>query len=860
MYSQILVLARRSDASGSRITYSVPMLNLPRDLRYATRSLLRTPGFAVVAILTLAAGIGATTAIYTVVKRVVLDPLAYPQADRLVRLKNQVPGVGPDEMWDMSAAQYFYLGKQQGLIEEIGAYNAGGVNLQTPQGPQRAQAAIVSASMMDLIGAKPALGRSISKADDRTGAAPVAVLSYGFWQRQFGADPGALGRTLELQGIPVQIVGVLKPGVELPQEAGAPRQDAVDMWVPLAAIDSRFDPNGPFHNNHTTPMVARLAPGVTPARAQEELDRLTRALPEVYPTVYSKRFFDQYGFRTVAYPLKEYVIGSLARSLWLLLGAVALVLLIACANVANLMLVRVEGRRRELAIRAALGAGKAAVARHLIAEVLIIGGVGGVLALLFSDWGIRGLGAIAPANFPRLQDVHLDASVWLFAFAVALIAAIVIALFPVLWARDVSPSAALADGGRGTTTGRDRQRVRSTLIVGQVALALILVIGAVLLTESFSRLRSVDPGIKPEGVVTVDLHLDGQRYQDTPAMWRVYDALLTRIRGIPGVTSAGMSGAVPLSGGYGCTVQGFEDVTVRQRIEDADLTTCAGEEPTTPGYFEAMGIPVIRGRTFTKADNDQPSTGAVIVSRAFAKRFWPGKDPIGQGVGPSGRSKPPFYRVVGVVGDVYNNSPDEEPAIAVYYPTVEIPKTSGWNPSDMTLVVRTTDKHPLALFPQVRAAIRQVDPSIPVSDPELMQERVDRSMSRVSFLMTLIAVSASMALLLAAVGLYGVISYVVARRTSEIGVRLALGARASQVNRLVLGGAFKLVILGLGVGGACALLLTQLMRSILYGVEPNDPVAYFLASAVLLGVAFLASYIPASRAARVDPIVALRSE
>jgi predicted permease len=829
------------------------------ELRFAVRSLRRSPGFTLVAVLTLALGIGLTTAIYTVVKRVVLDPLPYPQADRLVRLKNLVPGDAPDAEWQMAPAQYYYLGSQARSIEAIGAYDAGGVNLQTPEGAQRARAALVSASTLRMIGARTQLGRSIGAADDARGALPVAVLSDGFWRQEFGADPGVIGRTLDLLGTTVEVVGVLAPGAELPQEPGGASQPT-DLWLPLSAIDRRFDPNGPFHNEHATPMFARLAPGVDVERAQAEIDRLTARLPEAFPQVYSQRFFDRYGFRTKLYPMKEYVVGGIADSLWILLGAVGLVLLIACANVANLLLVRAEGRRRELAIRTALGASRGALAQQFLAEGLVLALLGGALGMLLAVWGTRALVALAPADFPRLQELRVDGGVMLFALAVALGVALAVAALPILRSGRGAPSATLADAGRGMTTGRERHRARSLLVVAQVTLALVLIVGAGLLMESFQRLRAVDPGVDPEGVMTVELHLTGERYGDIPAMWRFYDQVLERVRSIPGVTAAGMSQDLPLDGGFGCTVQGFEDARVTQRLAGSDLTTCAGQEPTTPGYFEAMGIPLLRGRTFTDADNDRPAGGAVVVSRAFAERFWPGEEAIGKGVAPNGRSEGPFYHVVGVVGDVYAGSPTEAPATAIYYPVVRIPDSGGWEPSDMSLVVRTARSDPLALLPRIRAAVREVDPAIPISNAQEMQALVERSMSRVSFTMSLIAIAALMAMLLAAIGLYGVISYLVTRRTGEIGVRVALGAKSWQVERLVLAGSARLVAAGVAAGTLAALALTRVMRGLLYGVAPTHPTAYVAGSLALIAVALLASWIPARRAARVDPTVALRAE
>jgi putative ABC transport system permease protein len=385
-------------------------------------------------------------------------------------------------------------------------------------------------------------------------------------------------------------------------------------------------------------------------------------------------------------------------------------------------------------------------------------------------------------------------------------------------------------------------------------------VGAGLLVESMQRLRAVDLGIRPHGVLTAQLYLPAQRYDGLPKMWRFYGAALERLRALPGVEAAGLTSDLPLGGGYGCTVQGFEDPVVRQRIADAGGTLCAGQEPTSPGYFEAMGIPVLSGRSLTQDDLDHPERGSVVVSKAFAERFWPGEDPIGKGVGPNGFTKQQFYRVVGVVGDVYAGSAAGEHGLAIYYPVLRIPGTAGWWPNPMTLVVKTRLGDPVSLLPAVQTAIREVDPTIPVADVEAMETIVDRSMAQLSFAMVLLAIAAATALVLSAVGLYGVVSYVVSRRTGEIGIRMALGAEPRQVARLVVSGSVKLALMGASFGIIAALGFTRVLRGLLYGVQPTQPLTYLLAALVLGIVAALAAYLPARRAARVDPMIALRAE
>ena len=402
--------------------------------------------------------------------------------------------------------------------------------------------------------------------------------------------------------------------------------------------------------------------------------------------------------------------------------------------------------------------------------------------------------------------------------------------------------------------------MRSSLVVAQVSLALVLVVSAGLLIESMRRLRAVDLGIQPRGVVTAQLYLPAPRYDSIPKMWRFYSAALDRMRALPGVEAAGLTSDVPLEGGYGCTVQGFEDSAVRQQIREAGVTLCAGQEPTSPGYFEAMGIPVIRGRRLEQADLDHPERGSVVVSKAFAERFWPGEDPIGKGVGPNGITNQQFYRVVGVVGDVYAGSAAGSHGLAIYYPVLRIPRTPGWWPNPLSLVVKTRFDDPTTIVPALQSAIREVDASIPLARVETMDAIVDRSMAQLSFAMVLLAIAGCTALLLAAVGLYGVISYVVTRRTGEIGVRMALGAEPSHVARLVVGGSVKLALVGVGFGVVAALGFTRVLRGLLYDVQPTQPLAYLIAALVLCAVAALAAYLPARRAARVDPMIALRNE
>jgi putative ABC transport system permease protein len=827
------------------------------DFRYAVRQLLKRPGFTAVAVLTLALGMGASAAIYTALERVVLAPLPYPDAERLVRLRSSVPAVSAGTEWDVSEGAWWFFRAEARTLDGIGAYSQGGVTVGGADGPVRVQRASVTASTLAILGARPAVGRLINEDDDAPGAEDVVVLSHGFWERYAGGDTTVIGTTLDVNERPAIIVGVMQQGFELPPRSGVPAEfERTDVWVPLT-----LNPAGPFWNSHLQfRTIARLRLGAALEAAQAELLRLTARLPDVVPNAYSHEWILQRGFATRVYGLKDFVVGDVADRLWILFGAVGLVLLIAYANVANLFLVRTEGRRHELAVRTALGARFGSVMRQFLAESLVLAAVAGALAFTLAFWGVDWLAAVAPEGVPRLQGLRPTGGVLAFTVGLVLVAALGVAALPAFHAKGWIKVGDLAEGGRRTTASRARQRVRSGLVVAQVALALVLMVGGGLLVESARRFRSLDLGIEPDGVLTARLYLPYQRYDNVPDMWRFYDAALERVRAVPGVVEAGLTGAIPLDGGFGCTVQGFEDAAVRQRVEESGGTTCAGQELTSPGYFEAMGIPVLQGRGLAQADFDDPERGAVVVSKAFAERFWPGEDPIGKGVGPSGRTNQQFYRVVGVVGDVYASSPAEPPAIAIYYPVLRIPGTySSW-PNPSTLVVKTALEEPLSLVPAVRAAIQEVDPAIPLADVRSMDAIVDASRAQLAFMVTLILTAAATALLLAAVGLYGVISYIVTSRTGEIGVRMALGARPRDILRLVVIGAGGLAAIGVGIGVVSALGVTRVLGGLLYGVRPTQPVVYLAAACLLGAVAAVAAYLPARRAARVDPMEALRYE
>jgi putative ABC transport system permease protein len=829
-------------------------------LRVSARGLLRTPGFTAISVFTLAIGLGSSSAIYTLLDRIVLAPLPYPGAERLVRLANVVPGVDPDAVWALSTAQLVYFSDNAQTLDDLGIYQGSGTNVMTPSGPERARSVRVTASVLPMLGARVRLGRLITESDDQPRATRVALVSHAFWSTTLGGDPDAVGLTVSLDGQPTEIIGVLEPALDLP---GWPRSEAPDLWLPL-----RIDRAGSFGNSHVYPAIGRLVEGSSPEAVEAELAQLTTRLPEAFPTAYGQSFFDRYGFRTIVRPLRSDVIGTTAATLWILFGGVGLVLLVACANVANLFLVRVESRRRELSLRRALGADRAAIARYVLSDALVLSVMGGLLGLAVGVWAIPTLTRLAPEGLPRLDGVTLGLNTIVFTSVASLAVSIVISIYPL-----TSSTASVRDlvaGGRGSSAGPERQKLRAALVVSQMSLAVALLVGAGLLVESLSTLRAKDPGFEAEGVVAVDVYASSLRYPTDVSLWLFHREILSRVRGLPGVTAAGMGEEVPVAGGYGCTVQGFEDTSVYGRIEAAGLTTCAGQQRVTPGYFEALGIPLVAGRYLEDGDNDDPTRAAVVVSRTFADRFWPGEDPLGQGVGPGGRTEPPFFHVVGVVGDVARRADGGQPplsqtAIAVYYPGVynpDAPTWGGWWPGTMTLVAKAGDDFDAAvsLLPAIRDIVSEIDPEAPLANAVSMRRVVDSATAEVSFLSSLMLIAAGAALLLAAVGLYGVVSWAVSRRSREIGMRLAIGADPVAVVRAVMGQTTSLAGFGLVLGLPLAFLTSRVARAVLVGIDPTAPKAYLGAAAAVAMVSFFAAWLPARRAAAIDPAESLRAE
>ena len=826
------------------------------DLRQAARSLARAPGFTAVAVLTLGVGLGLATAIYAALKQVVIDPLPFPDADRLMVLLSDVPGSGTDDVWGASTAQFFHFRDNAESLEEIGV-TRGTIPVDASIGGAEVRLGVMlaSASVHRMIGARAIVGRTLTDADDQPGAPITAVLSEGFWRSQLGADPDLVGSTLSAQvgaetPLIVEIVGVVAA-------TGSASFDKADAWWP-----NQLDPAGPHYNQHDLFLVAKRRPGVSAEAAQAEADGLTDQLADVYPDVYGTLelesgskvdFMERFGFRSRWTPLKDYLVGEASAPLWIAQGAIVLLLVVAWVAIANLFLARVETQRPEIAVRAALGAGRRAIVRQLVwTSTLIVAGawlVGSGLAWWLAEtWEV-----VDPIDLPRSEDVGIDGGTLALAAGVALLLVLSLVATSVWRLRGVAGH--LTDAGRGATPSRIRQRTRSLLIVAQVALAFVLLVGAGLLLSSFRNLVVADTGIDPRGVVKVNLVPDNDVGSD---WWPLLKEIQDTVTALPGVSVAGASQSLPFERGFfGCVAQHFEDAAVVERLNASGESLCGVQDFVTPGYFAAAGIPVLQGRTLTVADFDDPSARGAVVSRSFADKFFGGESPIGKLLSPYGWD---WFTIVGVVGDIHAKSVSEAPTPHVYYPLARIPLEAGWDPLSVALVVRTDLGEPESLLPTLRRTITALAPDIAMSGAEPLSAVVERSTSQDRFMAALLGFAAAAALMLAVVGLYGIVSYLVARRTNEIGLRMAVGAMPDRVRRMMMMASLKLVAVGLAVGLALSLTVAGVLRGLLFEVTPTSPAVYAACAVVLSLAGGLAGWVAAGRASRITPMDALRME
>ncbi len=823
-----------------------------REGRQSVRALVRTPAFSLVALATLVLGLAATASIFTVLDAVVLRPLPYPAPERLVVVTHPVSGTAVTaRKWGVSPAGYFFFRREARTLAASGVYTTGTLSVRSSDGAARVQSAQITSSLLGVLGARPVEGRLFTLEDDAPNGPSVAVLGYDFWRRGFGGDRTIVGRTIDIEGRSILVVGVAAANVSLPMPSAFSSQAdlagfAVDIWIPL-----QLDPNARPINTHPYSMLARLAPGIVIDDAQRELATLTARLPEIAPSAYSPAFMKQYHFSMAVTPLHAEVVGATGRVLWIVFGAVALVLLMAGANVANLFLVRLEAHGREAAVRAALGAGRAHLAVHYLTESLLLTVTAGLLAISVAWGALQFFVAAAPGSIPRLASVALGWHTVGFTAGLSVALGVAFGLVPLVARRGVDATT-LREGGRGLTASRTTRLVRDALIVGQMTIALVLLAGAGLMLRTVGELRQVKPGFDPQHAVVMHVHIPWSRYSGWSPVAAFHRRLQQEIGALPGVRAVGGATDVPLVSFGFCSLVFVED----RPLAPGEEPPCVKVTETSPGFFVALGLPV-RGRLPDWHDAEA-GTGAVVVTRALANRFWPGEDAIGRGIKGNG-SRPPFYRIVGVTDDVRGEGLEKPPVEAVFFPILPMPQAGLWNPpNDLELVVRTSLDDPTTLVPTIRRTIAALDPVVSVDRVQTLTSVVQHSFARVSFILFLLGIAAMMALVLSAVGTYGVIAYLVTQRRPEIGLRMALGARTSEVTRLVVGHSLRLALLGAAIGTVVAFATTHLLTSLLYGVQATDPATFITAAGFLLVTAVFASVAPARRAARVDPVEALR--
>ena len=796
--------------------------NVIRDVRFGLRQLWKAPGFSVVAILTLGLGIGSSSAIFSVVNGVLLRPLPYPEPDALVRVHEVVPQYG---RFSVAPANFLDWRTQNKSFERIAAYSGTSGTLIWDDGPERVQGASVSWDLMELLKVRPALGPGFEEKHDRPGGNDVLILSHGLWLRRFGGDPAVIGTSINFSGTPATIVGVMPEGFYFPSRTA-------EFWRPIA-----INPSDPPRGAHFLGVVARLKEGVTTDQAGAEMKGIAEQLAKQYPNNSANESAE-------IVSLLEQVVGTIRPALMTLLAAVGVVVLIVCANIANLLLVRASMREKEVAIRTALGAGRSRLAMQMLAESLVLSLTGGALGLLLAYLAIPAIQTLSAGSIPRVADVSIDGSVLGFTLVASLLTGVIFGLVPAWQASRAGAGSALKEGGR-SSVGSGGKWMRSALLVAEVALSLVLLVGAALLLRSFSKLTNVNPGFNPQGVLAFQVSLPAASYADDGKVLQYYDRLLERLAATPSVTSAAAVQSLPIRGSYVLSV-----------VIHGQPTPAPGEEPSanyraiTPDYFATMGIPVLRGRAFTRQD---ATTGArvTIVDEAFARRHYPGEEAIGRRIDIGNGTD--NAEIIGIVGNVNYTGLDALPTPTMYMSTAQDSFNTLW-------VMARTEGDPNALSGTVRQIVRDLDGRLPAYSMTPLAEVVSESVAQQRFSMLLILLFGGVALFLSAVGLYGVVAYTVSLRTREIGLRMAVGASPSDVLRMIVGGGMKLALLGvaLGVGGALA--LSQLVKAMLFEVEPSDPASYAATAGLLLMVAALACYIPARRAMRVDPMVTLQQE
>jgi len=821
------------------------MNSLWQDVRFGLRMLAKNPGFTAIAVLTLALGIGAITAIFSVVNAVLLRPLPFAASNRIVSIGESLPGFS--STMPMSAPDYRTFAERQRSFEALAVYGNRHFDLTGEGRPERVQGARISSSLFPLLGVAPRMGRSFTSEEEPAGH-NLVILSDGLWKRHFGSDPNIVGRTVALDRIPYAVVGVMPPGFQFPLKGQQWNSEPADLWVPMAFTDDEIQGWGNMYNHS---VLARLKPGVTLVQAQADAKATMAQVEKLYPAKFVA-YLNGRHINALLTPLNTAITGDVRAPLLVLLVAVGVVLLIACANVANLLLARAARRQREVAVRVALGAGRWRLIRQLLSESLLLGIGSGLAALAVGYWGIAALKDVAPVDLPRINEVSVDGRVLVFAMALSVATSVLFGIIPALQAAHVDPQQSLKQGGRGAGPARGHRRLQRALIVSQMALAIMLLIGAGLLLRSFARLLDQDPGFRQDRVLAMTVPLPLNAYPQASQVRGFFEELLSRASSLPGASNVGLSTDLPLD------------------AQERDAPEVEGRDPgTIPGlaqswimgdYFGAMGITLKRGRMFT-ADERVGKPDVVIVSEAAASTYWPNQDPIGKRIKFMG---PRWRTVIGVASDVKDSSMQADAVPHTYTPYLQEPddlvtSTTLDELRILHLAVRTPSD-PAAISSALRDTIASLDPQIAVADVKTMETTVSESLAPQRFNLFLLGLFAVLAVFLAAVGVYGVLSYAVTQRTREIGIKIALGARRGNLLGDVLREGMSLTLVGalIGVGGA--FLLTRLMASLLYGVTAHDPLTFAVVVVLLACVSLAACYIPAHRATRVDPLVALRHE
>ena len=810
------------------------------DVRFACRGLRRSPGFAAAAILTLALGMGATTAIFSVIRAVLMSPLPYAQPERRVMVWSRWKDF--PKTW-VAVGEVADYRRAIPSFASVAAWEIDQANLTGGADPVRVGVAGVTANTFETLGARPQLGRGFTEAEDRPGGPPVIVLGYGVWQNRFGGDPEVVDQVVELDGVARRVVGVMPRGFALPTDFTEDAAEPTQVYVPDQVDFSQGD-----HGNHGYYAAATLAPGATAARATAELKALTAASTRagLYP--------EAMRFDAFAVPVEEEIRGGARRALVLVFGAVGFLLLMACANVANLLLARAEGRQREIAVRAAIGAGKGRPIRQLLTESLVLAVAGGTLGLLLAWAGVKIIAAKGAAGLPALAPIGIHPRMLLFAAALSLLTTLLFGFAPALQTLRLNLTESLRDGSANASAGLRRQSLRAALAGVQMALAVLLLLGAGLMLRTLDALLHVDLGFQPEHVLTLQLRPPEASYKTPESVVAFYRALLDRVRGLPGVHAAGLVRSLPLAasiGDWGLDIEGY--------VESPGNHAKGDWQVVSDGAFEALGERLVRGRTLAAGDTAE-ALPVAVVNETLARTYWPGQDPIGKRMRMGSATTRPWMTVVGLVRDERHNGVTAAIKEKFFVPYAQFPRArEGDAARGMTLVLRVAGE-PMRLVNPIRAEVRALDPRLPVANVRLMTDVVDASMATPRLTGTLLTIFAGLALVLAAVGVAGVLAYLVSRRRREIGIRMALGASRANVLGLIVRRGVLYAGAGIAAGIAAALFLTRLMEGLLFGVAPRDPLTFVAVSAILLVIAVVASLIPALRAARVDPLEALRAE